>query len=360
MARTWSRIAPALLAALPWLEGGCSQVVCGTGTIERDGVCEPSDVRPDDAQCGEGTELGPGGKCVPSEPTVCDPDTTEPQYDPDTNVTTCFGSGGGCSAELPCMAPSAGKLTLCGRLYDTETDQVIAAPGATGAPCNPAAPTADGPCSLSVKFYDALVFQMDPQNATPLVPASLLVDDCGRYQVRDLPETSFGFVGAGVDDAMGQTDRHHLTGVATADAQAKPARGFRLYATRKTTEQAWTTAGTPAGGAFATQGVLAMVYRHRGMPVAGVSARRGGNVIPSDDFYFTDAAATRTTVDRTPTMTGANGTALVINSASPAPHDGVGGEPAGCRWPSALAATIPGVVFVQLKDAESTTGGPCP
>lgn len=358
---TFATVAPLVAAALGWGQAGCSQVVCGEGTIERDNSCVPADEHTDDAQCGAGTELGPGGSCVPTDPTVCDPDTTMPVTDPVTGVTTCFGiSGDSCAAELPCMAPSADHLTLCGRIYDTETDQVIAAPDATGAPCNPGAPTATGPCSLKVQFYDALAFQMNPTGATPLSPESLVVDDCGRYAVKNLPATGFGFVGGAVDDAMGVTDTRVLTGVATEDALAKPARGFRLYATRKTTDTAWTSSAGLAGESYATRGVLAMVFRHRGLPVAGVAARRGGNVIPADDNYFDDPAPGRAHVLPTLTMTGANGTALVINSDQLANHDGTGAEPSGCRWPARLAATIRGVVFVQIKDAESTSGGPCP
>lgn len=357
---TFATLAPLVAAALGWGQAGCSQVACGDGTVERDGACVPADEQTDNAQCGPGTELGEGGKCVPAEPTVCDPDTTMPVTDPVTGVTTCFGTDRGCAAELPCMAPSADHLTLCGRIYDTETDQVIAAPGATGTPCNPAAPTATGPCSLKVQFFDALAFQMNPTGAAPLVPESLLVDDCGRYVVSNLPLTSFGFIGGAVDDAMGVNDTRALTGVATEDALAKPARGFRLYATRKTTDAAWTTSANLSGDSFATRGVLALVFRHRGLPVAGVTARRGGNVIPADDYYFDDPAPGRAHVAPAQTMTGPNGTALVLRSDQLANHDGTGAEPAGCRWPARLAATIPGVVFVQIKDAESTTGGPCP
>lgn len=359
-ARTWSLFAPPLLAALTLPLAGCGQLVCGDGTVERNETCVPADEQPGAAQCGMGTELGPGGKCVPSEPTFCDPDTTMEVEDPETGVITCVGTGGGCTAELPCLAPSPNRLTLCGRIYDTETDQVVAAPGATGIPCNPAAPTADGPCSLKVQFYDAIGFQMDPTGATPLVPESLLVDDCGRYQVNNLPLTSFGFLGAAVDEAPGQPDTRLLTGVATAQAQAMPARRFPLFTTRKTTEAPWTTAANPAGGPFRTQGVLAIIFRHAGVPVPGVVARRNGNVIPADDFYFSDTGVARTTVAPAQAMTGPNGTALVINSSSPAPHDGVGGEPPGCRWPSVLAATVPGVVFVQVKEAEALGGGLCP
>ncbi len=359
-ARTWSQFAPPLLAALSWLPVGCSQVVCGTGTVERGETCVPADEQPGAAQCGMGTELGPGGKCVPSEPTFCDPETTMEVEDPETGVVTCVGTGGGCATELPCQPPDANRLTMCGRIFDTESDQVLTVPGATGTPCNPAAPSATGPCSLKVQFYDAIGFQMDPVGATPLQPESLLVDDCGRYRAVNLPLTSFGFVGVATDDATGLPDDRLLTGVATAQAEAMPARRFPLFTTRKTTEAPWTTAANPAGGPFRTQGVLAIIFRKAGLPVPGVVARRNGNVIPADDFYFSDPGVARTTVAPAQAMTGPNGTALIINSSSPAPHDGIGGEPPGCRWPSTLAATVPGVVFVQVKEAESVGGGPCP
>lgn len=358
-ARTWSWIAPTLLAALPGLQAGCAQLVCGDGTIERDGVCAPADEQPGGAPCGLGTELGPEGTCVPSEPTECDPATTMPVYDPDTGVTTCVGTDvDACTPELMCPAPDANRLTICGRIHDMQTDEVIRLPNATGAVC--AATTPDGPCSLKVQFYDALVFQEDPTGAPPLLVDSLVVDDCGRYVARNIRTTSFGFIGAVVDDGAGNPDLRVPTAVATTDAMAAPARRFRAYSTRKATEGPWSTAANPPGGPFGTQGVLALIYRHRGLPVPGVVVRRDGAVVPIHDFYFSDPGVTRTTVDPARAMTGPNGTALLVQSNSVVPHDGVGGEPPGCKWPVAPAATVAGVVFVQLKDAESNGGGPCP
>lgn len=361
-ARTWSWLAPALLAALPTSQLACSQVVCGEGTVEREGACHPADEQPGSATCGLGTVLGPGGTCVPSDPTQCDPETTEEQYDPDTGITTCVGTTTDpCTPELQCPTPSSNKLVLCGRLYDTETDAPIRAVNATGTPCNPAAPTADGPCSLKLQFYDALLFQQNPTSTPPQPTASIVVDDCGRYVGRDIDATSFSFIGAAVDDASGVADTHLLTGVATADAQAMPARGFRVYATRRTTDATWTAPANLGGGdTFASLGVLVMIFRHAGVPVPGVTIQRAGNTVPANDFYFTDTGLTRSMLDRTPTSTGPNGTGLFIRGDAPVNFTGVGGEPAGCRWPTALAATIPGVVFVQLKDAERTGGGPCP
>ncbi len=361
-ARTWSWIASTLLAALPAVQAGCSQVVCGDGTIERDGVCLPADTQPGSATCGEGTELA-GGTCVPTVTTVCDPDTTEEEVDQATGVTTCVGiSTDICTRSLDCPAPTNGKLTLCGRIHDAETDQVVRAADATGALCNPAAPTADGPCSLKIQFFDALLFQMDPLGTTPLVPAmGFEVDDCGRYRARDLPMTSFGFIGASVDDGAGNPDLRVLTGAATADAISTPNRDFRLYTTRKTTEAAWSAAANLTGpNTFINQGVILMVFRHKAVPAPNVVVTLNNNPIPADDFYFSDPGVSRSTLDLTRTKTGPNGAALLINGASPSPYSGTGGEPAGCRWPSALSATIQNVVFVQLKDAESTGGGPCP
>jgi len=96
------------------------------------------------------------------------------------------------------------------------------------------------------------------------------------------------------------------------------------------------------------------------VPAPNVVVTLNNNPIPADDYYFSDPGVSRSTLDLTRTKTGPNGAALLINGASPSPYSGTGGEPAGCRWPSALSATIQNVVFVQLKDAESTGGGPCP
>ncbi|MEZ4401580.1 MAG: hypothetical protein R3B06_16260 [Kofleriaceae bacterium] len=350
----------ALLVALGGVAGlGCANVDCGTGTIERDGTCVPADDNPGNAQCGMGTVLGPTGRCEPEEVVVCDPGTTREEVDPDTGVVTCVGTGGGCAAELACPTPSGGKTSICGRIYDTENGSVIAATSPTGAACDPANPSADGPCSLRVLFFDALDFASNP-TPVPLVPGQLTVDDCGRFAAINIPASNLGFTGIAVGDAAGTGDRHKLTGVALTDSDAMPARNVKAFSTRNATDAAWTTSAALAGASFATRGVIAMIFEHNSQPVAGVTARRNGQVVAADDYYFSDATAARTTVDAALTSTGANGTALVINSTSVVNHDGTGAEPGGCQWPSAPAAAIPGVVFVQLKGAQVAGGAPCP
>lgn len=354
-----SLAASGLVAAAGLSNMSCSTLDCGQGTVERDGTCVPANADPDDAECGPGTVLGPNG-CEPEVPTVCDPMTTEAQYDPETGVTTCVGVGGtGCAGEIPgCNSPDTGKATLCGRLWDAQTDQPIVPTSATDASACTTVESS-GPCQFSLKVYDALDFAMNPTGAVPLAPANAVtVDHCGRYKAVNFPRATFGFIGIAVDDVDG-TDDHRLTGVATSNAFASPGVGFRAYVTRNDTDTAW-SAVLGGGQTFVQRGVLAIVFHHQGMPKAGVQVRRNGATIPADDYYFTDTGITRNTVDATPTVTGANGSVLVVNSPTPIAHDGVGAEPSGCQWPSNLAASIPGVSFIQIKDAEMPGGAACP
>ena len=63
---------------------GCKSLECATGTIEREGRCEPADETTGTAKCGPFTELQ-GDQCVPMfPPTVCDPGTTAGDVDPTT------------------------------------------------------------------------------------------------------------------------------------------------------------------------------------------------------------------------------------------------------------------------------------
>ncbi len=359
-----SVLASGLVVALGGLANlGCDAINCGDGTIEQNGSCVPADDNPAAAQCGPGTVLGAGGKCEPELVVMCDEGTTTEEVDPVTGAVTCVGNSGttGCENEIPCPAPSPGKITICGQLYDTETNAKIAEPLATGTACS--ATTADGPCSLKVQFFDALEFAMGPSTAVPKEPAGgLVVDTCGRFRGSDLPEASFGFMGVAVDDANGQPDDHKLTGVALANGDALPARGFHVYVTRNATDTAWTTTSGIGGQSFSARGVLALIFLHN-TPVAGVQIRKGANPITNNDYYFTDTTPTsRATVDTAAgrSTTGPNGTGLVTGFPSPDNYTGAGGEPSGCQWPQNLAGAIPGVVFVQHKDAVTPGGVECP
>jgi hypothetical protein len=362
-------------AAAGLVNASCSTVECGQGTVERDGACFAADQSTEPGMCGGtgpfATVLGLDGTCETEVPTVCDEETTRAETDDQTGVTTCIGTGGGCEVEIQCSAPESGRITLCGRIWDAETDMPIAASidGST-AECDPAAPTTSGPCSLRVRFFDALDFAGDPAGAMAITPPDgVYTDNCNRYRGHNMTRPQFGFIGMGVDDAPGitPTTPHRLTGVATANALATPGRGFRAYSTRVSTDMLWSTSAAIGGMTFAERGVLAIVFRYQGQPRAGVQIRQAGSLIPNTDFYFTDTGIARTSVSPgvpgTQSVTGANGTGLVISVDTPTAHDGVGAEPGTpgqCIWPSNLAAAIPGVVFIQTKDAETTLGAACP
>ena len=360
-----SLAATGLAVAAGLVNLSCSSIDCGPGTVEQDGTCRPADEATNDALCGGvgpfATVLGLDGKCEAEVPTVCDLNTTREEVDDQTGVTTCVGTAGGCMTEIQCSAPDAGKVTLCGRVWDSETDQPFAATVVGEPTMQCTTPTTEGPCSLRLRFFDALDFAMNPTGAVPIVPPDgVFQDGCNRYKGHNMTRPTFGFIGVAADDAAGAPARHKVTGVAASNAFATPGRGFRVYATRNTTDTMWSTTAGLAGQTFNERGVLAMVFRYNGVPRAGVQGRRNMNVVPADDYYFSDTGITRTTVAPAQDSTGANGTVLIINSPTPIAHDGAGAEPPGCRWPSNLSASIQGVTFMQLKDAETPGGAACP
>lgn len=337
------------------LSTGCDAVECGEGTAESNGTCVPADgVSPDDPRCGAGTVFDPVAQaCVPElPPTECGPNT-EPIERPD-GVIECVGTGTSCADPLPCPLPDSGDVTVCGRLVDTETSAPIAAgDGTETSACDPANPTADGPCALQLVLVDAIAFATNPGAATPLPAAELTLDSCGRYRAVSVAAPPSGFLGVAIDDSTaGAPDDHVTTGVPAAPDSRTD--NLILVATRRSTDQAWTTsAGDPFGGAtFSEMGAILITYVHAGVPVAGVEITAGGAAVDdADDFYFDDAdPASRSSIAPGQNATGANGAALAVGTALGA-HSGSGAEPPGCTWPSAPGASITGVIFASRRDA---------
>ncbi|HEY5937341.1 MAG TPA: hypothetical protein VIU61_21985 [Kofleriaceae bacterium] len=338
---------------------GCKQLECADGTIERDGMCEPADV-PVAGICGPFTELQ-GDRCVPMfPPTECDPSTTEADTDPTTGVTTCIGTGGvgNCTSDIACTTPAgASKQTICGRLYDFETNLPFRAGGDTDtAPCNASMPEASGPCALTIGAYDAIAFAMNPGTAVPLPTGGLYIDRCGRYKLTDIETNGTGpFIGLGVDDAggMGPTGVTVTAAVATAKSGMTATRNVEAWIVKPSTAMMWATTGGPT----LQTGVYAGVFRQHkvgnGDQFAnqmGVTITKAGNTVTANDFYFQAALTDRTTVDPAATSTGANGTALVNNASvnDSVVWAGQGALGAGCRWEPHAAASLPGIVFIQV------------
>ncbi|HEY1556866.1 MAG TPA: hypothetical protein VGF94_18650 [Kofleriaceae bacterium] len=358
-----------LVAALAAAASACTSTDCGDGTIERDGTCQPADVTTGTAMCGSGTMLE-GNVCVPT--IMCDPSTTMPVVDSMGN-TICVGiSGGGCSA---CPAPSRtdGSLqTVCGQIYDFATNQPFVATGATGSKCTTGATT--GPCAIAIQAYDAIAFATDPMTATPLTVGSACIDDMGRFAIADIASPSGPEIGLGIDDIaganMGPPGVTNAVGIALAKSGTGMAiTGIEDWIVTEATTTSWQTTGGPsiAGGIFAP------VYRAHcidpgctGDPLAnqaGATITKSGNPVPSSDYYFAAADTMRTTIDGSATATGVNGTGLFTGaSVGDGPvYGGTGGitDTVNCQWGQLNAASIPGIVTVQVMRKTHTFGKTC-
>jgi hypothetical protein len=314
------------------------------------------------AKCGPFTELH-GDTCVPMfPPTTCDPDSTQPDTDPGTGVTTCIGTGAaGCSTKIACPAPSGGKQTICGQLYDFETGQPFAAPGATGAKC--AAGGTTGPCSLGIRAFDAVALAMNPTGTAPLATDPLYIDDCGRFRLAEVSQPGGPFVALAIDDAtVGPGGSTSAVGVATAKGAGVTTKDVEGFIVRGAVAGAW-------GGPSLANGIYAPIYRGHsiGLDLAsGVTFTFGPMATPpptmtdtNRDFYFGGTATTRTTLDGTANATGANGTALVSGANLGEIYSGRGGLPGGCMWDIHAGAAIPGVVFVQIFRPIAIPGMTC-
>ena len=354
-----------LLALLPSLATSCNTIDCATGTTERNGSCVPASETIGTAKCGAGTELR-GDSCAPKiTPAVCDPSTTTEVPDPSgSGVVTCLGTGGGgCAAKLPCPAPADGKHTICGQIYDLETNEPYVQPGATGAKCTGAL---SGPCALGLRAYDAVAFAMNP-GTTPLTTDPIYIDDCGRYRVPEIPVPTAGLVALGLDDSMqGPGGLTNAVGVATAVVANKATTDLETFVARKSMTDGWTSAGTPS---IATGFYVPLFRGHRtGLdPVAGVTVTYGPMNTPpptltdaNRQFYFVPDSAARVSLKAGATVTGINGTALFSGATLTEIYSGQGGGlPATCRWDIHGGASTPGVVFVQVFRPISVPGQTC-
>ena len=336
----------------------CKSTECGIGTIETNGVCQPANETVGAAMCGPFTELV-GDKCVPQfPPTVCDLATTQTDVDQTTGVTTCIGTGGG----FACPTPAAGKQTICGQLFDVQTD----APFQSSTACTQcAAATPTGPCSLSIRAFDAIAFANNPATAQPLATGPIYIDECGRYVVPDITLPGGPFIGLGIDDAdgakAGPVGTTNTVGVATPALVNSTTKDFEAFVATKATTDMWEASGAPP----LANGLYMMIFhsaRTGNALQAGVTVTRNQSTISADDFYFQAGDTGHTTVDAAASVTGMNGTALVINGLQVTDlySAQVGPLPPECRWESHAGKTLANILFVQLFRPTNALGKTCP
>lgn len=244
----------------------------------------------------------------------------------------------------PCPVPSGpNKVTVCGRIHDLETTQLI---------------VGDDTTAIRVRVYDALAFA---GGATTSLGEDQ-PDSCGRFVVPDVVVPFTTFVAVVTDDrADSELDDYVPTAVATSPIAGQPIR-LAAFATRRATDAAWSASAELPAPPFGERGVYVAIFLDptqpplppfAGAPVAGVVVAHSGSMTdPDADFYFADLEpAIRRHVDPAQTSTGANGTAL-FSSGDLMEFTGLGAEPPGCQWPKTLGKAIPGAVFVQERVAE--------
>jgi hypothetical protein len=249
-----------------------------------------------------------------------------------------------CDAEIACPAPSANRMSICGRLVDVETGAPVTAPDAGGQRC--ASPLQGGPCMLGVWPVDAGQLADDPSAIRPLPVAGYLLDTCGRFALRDVSVGNAAMVGLVVDEQQGVPDQVAMSVLARPALPGQTARRTAAPVVRHVTDRAWSSAAGLGGTTFVGEGALLITYH--AMPATGVQVTRDGATLRSPpSYFFADAGPTRASLAPGATATGANGSALVGRGAGTgvAAYSGTGGPP-GCTWPSRPAAILPGILMV--------------
>jgi hypothetical protein len=278
--------------------------------------------------------------------------------DPSTGVTTCTGTGvaAGCTGAFACLAPAAGKMTVCGQIYNFVDDTDFKDATATGNKC--AATTATGPCALALNAYNAMAFATNPATA-PALAATFYMDDCGRFRLSDIADPGFPLIGIGIDDAAagakGPGGVTQPVGIGFLYAAGMAVPGAEGYVVSKAQTDAW-DASTPSGGPTVATGLYAMTFRagKTGLTSqAGVSVYKSATQITAPQLSYFSNSANRTTLDGAATATSANGSALVTGAsiADSLTWTGVGAfsgaDATNCDWEKHGGISLPNIVFIQ-------------
>jgi hypothetical protein len=218
--------------------------------------------------------------------------------------------------------------------------------------------------------YDALAFAANPAAAPKLAVDTISIDDCGRYRFVNIDTTGTSpFIGLGIDDAgmaPGPGGVTVSTGVAAEKADML-VENFEAYIVKSSTYAMWAGSGGPS----LASGIYVATYRahklapgvDRHAPQAGVTfANVDTTTYAADDYYFTAAQTTHQTIDGAASVTGMNGTALVAgrSTSEGVKFVGQGGVGSGCAWRPHAAASIPGIVFIQIfRKMDSGAAGSC-
>ncbi len=301
--------------------GGSHAITCPPGSEDRgDGKCHPALQCPDSC---------PAGMYADTVACACLPILID--------AAVADAIVGNCDVPLDCPSPTlANHVSLCGRVYDSETTQPLD-DGTQG--------TAAG---VEIRLYDPLLFVNDP-STMPFETGA--VDSCGRFALKNVMSPG-PFIALAIEDKTGSADDTYvLTGVARPTTTPKIQ--LNAFVTRHDTDLAWSASAGLAGPTFGARGVYLAIYEDAatplaplaGTPVAGVTGTVAGAQDPSGDYYFSDTTPlSRAMVDPAANATNGNGAMLVIGASGLVSF---GGMSSSCSFTQVSGATLANVVFVQ-------------
>lgn len=249
-----------------------------------------------------------------------DADLTNPDADPDANPE--------CRVDPPCPTPSILGVSVCGRVVDVETSEVIKAP-----------------TDVAVQFFNLIDFGSGP------FLAEVIPDECGWFEAEDIGGLIPGVLVMSTDDQGSSSNYSRVVSVLSSSF------GQPLIANapvlREAVDQAWGDAAGLGGQSFSDVGALLLmffdgtepeVFPYRGTPVTGVTLTEEGTPQPSDDYYFSDTnPLLRVTVDPGLATTGADGAGLLVGTL---PINDYSGAKLDCTF-GATNGVIPGIVQAQ-------------
>lgn len=316
----------ALAAALSM--AGCNNATCGAGTkqVQNKGgtlSCVPVDALPNTIPCDvdAGAQIV-GGQCVSF--VTCGPNT---MYDPTTGVCTGTGTGGG----LPdCPTPKPGTSCVHGLLHNFVDNGAYTGP------------------DVQVALYDPLAFLAGK-------PAlSTGTSSGGGYVFQDFTPPGLQLIAI----AVGNLNDESMIAVSASGAQnVVPGAIYRVdvYVIPRSVTDGWmnmTGVDYLGMGAY-----VAKFYGDKApaptnlaatetMKMPGVMLTQDGTVPTNVQYFSSDLA----TIDKTLTVTGMEGAAIVpspANGATPS-FSGMGGTVNGMTptWESQLGGSTNKVIFV--------------
>jgi len=231
----------------------------------------------------------------------------------------------------PCPAPPAGDITLCGRVIDLETSLAV---------------RSGGP---EIRVFDPVAFASDPDGA--VAAAVVTPDSCGWFST-----TVDGLLGVALvhTGPFPPATSSYQRVIQRVDADPGQAVRINAWVLRGVTDAAWSAAAGLGGQTFSDLGTTLLIFADvnapalpplQGTPVAGVTATKNGLSAPADDYYFSDTEPLgRATVDPGGAVTGADGSALVVNVSAVTVLDG---DATGCGFSAGMAPSFAGLFTVR-------------